>query len=148
MLLVASIILVLDQLTKTWAVRSLNDGNAIDLVMGVRFNLYFNPGAAFSTGTALGPVFGVAAVVVSAWLVTFARKHRSRSVSIVTGLIIGGALGNVIDRLLRRGDGGFLGGYVVDFVDLGWWPVFNVADMGIVVGVVSMMVLLVRNPDL
>lgn len=148
MLVLAGIVLALDQVTKTWALRALADSNTIDLALGARFSLYFNPGAAFSTGTALGPVFGVAAVVVSIWLVTFAHKHRSRGVSVISGLIIGGALGNVIDRLFRRGDGGFLGGYVVDFVDLGWWPVFNVADMGIVVGVISMMILLVRNPDL
>ena len=49
------------------------------------------------------------------------------------GLVIGGAIGNVLDRLFRAGDG-FLGGAVVDFIDLQWWPVFNVADMAITVG--------------
>ncbi len=85
---------------------------------------------------------------MSIWLVTFAREQRNLAVSLVAGLIIGGALGNVGDRLFRRGQGGFLRGFVVDFIDLGWWPVFNVADMGIVMGVIAMMALLVRNPDL
>ncbi len=141
-------LLVADQLSKSWAVNELADGNTIDLVLGARFNLHFNPGAAFSTGAALGPLFGVAAIIVSIWLLRFAHTQQHRPVSFVSGLIIGGALGNVVDRLFRRGDDGFLRGFVVDFIDLGWWPVFNVADMGIVVGVISMMVLLVRNPDL
>lgn len=145
---VAGVLLVLDQITKTWAVNALAEGKTIDLIAGARFNLHFNPGAAFSTGTALGPLFGVAAVAVSIWLVTFAREQRNLAVSLVAGLIIGGALGNVGDRLFRRGQGGFLRGFVVDFIDLGWWPVFNVADMGIVMGVIAMMALLVRNPDL
>ncbi len=141
-------LLVIDQITKTWALNALEDGKAIDLILGARFSLHFNPGAAFSTGTALGPVFGVAAVVVSIWLMAFARKQQNTAISVVSGLIVGGALGNVVDRLFRRGRGGFLEGFVVDFIDLGWWPVFNVADMGIVLGVLAMMVVLVRNPEL
>ncbi len=145
---VAIFVLVVDQLTKRWALGELSAGRTIDLLGSLRFNLHFNDGAAFSTGGGFGPLFGLAALVVSVWLVFYARKHESLLLRVVLGLIAGGAIGNVADRAFRRGDGGILGGYVIDFIDLGWWPIFNVADMAIVAGVAAMMVALVRNPDL
>ena len=67
------------------------------------------------------------------------RRNGSMLSAVGIGLVIGGAIGNVLDRLLRAGDG-FLGGAVVDFIDLQWWPVFNVADMAITVGGVILVV--------
>ena len=61
------------------------------------------------------------------------RRTGSMLSAVGIGLVIGGAIGNVSDRLFRAGDG-FLGGAVVDFIDLQWWPVFNVADMAVTVG--------------
>jgi signal peptidase II len=63
------------------------------------------------------------------------------------GLVAGGALGNLLDRLLRSGGDGLVGGHVVDFIDLQWWPVFNVADMGIVGGAILLALLSFRAPD-
>jgi signal peptidase II len=60
--------------------------------------------------------------------------------AVALGLVVGGALGNLTDRAFRAGDG-FLGGGVIDFVDLQWWPVFNVADSGVVVGAVLLFLL-------
>ena len=75
--------------------------------------------------------FGVLYAVVAVLLVSVGRSS-SRWYPLAVGLVIGGAVGNVIDRLFR-GDGG-LHGAVVDFIDLQWWPIFNVADMAVVIG--------------
>jgi signal peptidase II len=63
------------------------------------------------------------------------RKQSNVVMLIATGCIIGGAIGNVLDRVFRGN--GFMDGAVVDFIDLRWWPVFNVADIGIVCGAIA-----------
>lgn len=131
---VALTVLVLDQLTKSWAVDRLSDGSTIDVIGSLRFNLAFNSGAAFSQGTGLGPWIALVAIGVVIALVWTSRSATSRLGAVAIGLVVGGALGNVCDRLLRDGPGGFLGGAVVDFIDLQWWPIFNIADSAVVVG--------------
>ncbi|MDZ7734062.1 MAG: signal peptidase II [Acidimicrobiia bacterium] len=84
----------------------------------------------------------VALVVVGA-LVWTGRSLSSRSGAVALGLVLGGALGNLADRAFR-GDG-LLSGRVVDFIDLQWWPVFNVADMGVVVGAILLLVVSYRT---
>jgi len=74
------------------------------------------------------------------------RSVGSRLGAVALGMIVGGALGNIIDRAFR-GDDGFMSGAVVDFVDLQWWPIFNVADIGIVVGGVLLVWSTLRAPD-
>ena len=139
MLSAASAVLLADQLTKLWAVRRLVDGD-IDLFWTLRFRLVFNQGVAFGLGTSLAPLITVAAVVVSLGLLAFSWSAPRRAVAALAGLALGGALGNLGDRAFR-GDGGFFGGAVVDFVDLGWWPVFNVADAAISLSLVTFAVL-------
>jgi signal peptidase II len=78
-------------------------------------------------------VIGVIALVVVVVLLTMLRRNGSTVAAVAVGLVIGGAAGNVADRLFRSGNG-FLGGEVVDFIDLQWWPVFNVADACVVIG--------------
>ena len=129
----AAVVVVVDQLTKWWAVEALDDGRVIDLVWTLRLRLVFNTGAAFSSFQGLGPLLGVAAVAVAAALLLNRRLVSGRWSAIATGCIAGGALGNLADRLFRSDDG-FLGGAVVDFIDVQWWPVWNVADMGVVLG--------------
>nr|MBO2504099.1 hypothetical protein [Thermoanaerobacterales bacterium] len=73
------------------------------------------------------------AIIVVAVLLRTGRHATRPVVAVALGMVLGGALGNLIDRAVREGDG-FLGGGVVDFVDLQWWPVFNLADSAIVVG--------------
>lgn len=123
----------LDQLTKWWAVETLDNGRVIDVAWTARFNLVRNDGAAFSVGSGLTRLIAIAAIAVSVALVVAARRVKYRSAVAAMGLILGGAIGNVIDRFLRSGDG-FLRGRVVDFIDFQWWPVFNIADIGVVVG--------------
>jgi signal peptidase II len=130
----AAVVVVLDQLTKHWALQALADG-PIDLVGSLRLNLVFNDRAAFSLGgggnTAVIASIGIVLVAV---LVTMGLRAERRGWALGLGIVLGGALGNLVDRAFRAGDG-FLGGRVVDMVDVQWWPVFNVADAALWVGI-------------
>tara|TARA_Y100000588_G_scaffold355679_1_gene411160 strand:- start:141 stop:617 length:477 start_codon:yes stop_codon:yes gene_type:complete len=132
-LLAGAAVLLLDQLTKAWALSALDAGRTIDLVWTLRFRLIFNTGAAFSQGEGLGPLLAILVLVVVGLLVRLGARTGDPVARLCIGVIIGGALGNLADRAFRSGDG-FLGGAVVDFVDLQWWPVFNLADAAVVVG--------------
>lgn len=151
-LLVAAVVIALDQLTKWWALETLTPGSCrqpdacIDLVAGVRFRLVFNTGAAFTTGSGLGPLLAILAMALTTVLLVLAARQRSRLMVILFGAIAGGAMGNLADRIFRADDGLFSGA-VVDFIDVGWWPVFNVADSAIVVGVVLVMIRTILTPD-
>jgi len=135
---VAVVWFLLDQLSKNWAQSAL-DTRDVDLVGSLRFHLAFNTGASFSMGNGYGPWIALVALVIIAVLVWQGRTVTSRLGAVALGLIVGGALGNVADRALR-GDQGFFHGAVIDFIDLQWWPVFNVADVGVVVGAVLLVV--------
>jgi signal peptidase II len=135
--LIAVTIVVADQVTKHWALNALGDGRTIDIVGSLRFNLAFNTGMAFARGQGLGPVIAVIGVLVVAYLLIGLRRD-TRSGSVFVGMVAGGAAGNIVDRLFR-GDG-WLQGAVVDFIDLQWWPIFNVADAAIVVGAGALVV--------
>ena len=130
---VAAVVVVADQLTKTWALRALAD-ETIDLVGSLRLRLVFNTGSAFSIGAGLGPVLAVVGVVVVVVLLRTSKDLDGLPALAGLGLVLGGAVGNLADRAFRAGDG-FLSGGVVDFVDLQWWPVFNLADAAICLGV-------------
>ena len=129
---VAMVIAIADQLTKSWAVNALDNGRNIHLFWTLRFHLSFNTGMAFSTGRNWGPVIGVAAMLVVVALLLSLRRQPGRLTSFSVGLIVGGAVGNVIDRLFR--DPAWLRGGVVDFIDFQWFPIFNIADMGVTIG--------------
>lgn len=144
-LLIGALVITVDQLTKDWAQRALGDGDVVDVVWKLRFNLAYNRGMAFSRGDGLGPIVPVLAIGVVAVLLIAVGRSSSRWFIAAVGLVIGGALGNVIDRLFR-GDG-WLRGAVVDFVDLQFWPIFNVADMAIVVGGAILVVTTLRGDD-
>ena len=136
---IAAAVVLFDQLTKHWAVHRLSGGRTVDVVGSLRFNLTYNSGMAFSRGKGLGPVIGVIALVVIVALLASLRRNGSILSTVGLGLVIGGAVGNILDRLFRDGNG-FLGGTVVDFIDLQWWPVFNVADSAITVGGIILVV--------
>lgn len=149
----AIIVVILDQATKIWAVDRLVAGpcteegdGCIDLLLSLRLHLVYNRGAAFSTGTDLGPLFGLIALVMSAGLLVVASRRRDRWTPVLLGLIAGGAIGNLIDRIARADDG-ILSGPVVDFIDLQWWPVFNIADSAVVVGVLAYIVYSLFEPE-
>ena len=131
----ALVVLILDILTKGWAMSALSDGRDIHIFWTLHFALTHNEGMAFSTGTNVGPFIGMLAIVVIAILIFTLRKQSSVISLVATGCIIGGAIGNVLDRVFRGS--GFMDGAVVDFIDFRWWPVFNVADIGIVCGAIA-----------
>lgn len=139
---VATLILAADQLTKAWAVTALDD-QIIPVVWTLRLRLAYNTGFAFSAGQGLGPVLAVAALVIVGVLWVFRSRVRGLWPAVCLGAIIGGALGNLSDRVLR--DDRWGSGAVVDFVDLQWWPIFNVADAAITVGVAGLMLYLYRT---
>jgi signal peptidase II len=132
---VALAVVVLDQATKWWALRELQDQRIIELVWTLQFRLAYNTGAAFSfgAGSTWGRWLPLAALAVVVALLWQGRTARSTLGAVALGLVVGGALGNLADRAFR-GDGAFFSGAVVDFIDVQWWPVFNVADMGVVIG--------------
>ena len=142
-LVVAMVVLILDQVTKTLAQRRLTDGT-FDLFWTVRFNLTTNSGMAFSRGRGFGPIIGVLALAVIVALLVTLRTEGSRLARVAVGAIIGGAIGNVADRLFRSG-GGFLRGEVIDFIDFQWWPIFNVADIGVVLGGITLSLASLRH---
>ncbi|MDP7210028.1 MAG: signal peptidase II [Acidimicrobiales bacterium] len=133
--LVGSLVLILDQLTKWWAVGALDDGRTIDLFWTLRLRLVENTGAAFSRGEGLGPLIGLLVIGVVVLLVRLGARTADPAARLVVGAVVGGALGNLVDRAFRSEDG-LMGGAVIDFVDLQWWPVFNLADSVVVVGAV------------
>lgn len=131
--------MVLDQLTKWWALERLSGGRIVEVAWTLRFRLTFNTGMAFSLAGGFAPWIALLALAVVVFLVWQGRTVTTRTGAVALGLVLGGAVGNLLDRAFR-GDAGFLGGAVVDFIDLQWWPVFNVADMGVVVGAILLVV--------
>jgi signal peptidase II len=133
-LIVAAIVISADQLTKHWAVNALSGGRERHVVGSLQWNLAYNTGMAFSRGQGLGPVIALLALLVVIVLVVGTARIGSRTARIAAGLLIGGALGNLLDRVFRGR--GWLHGAVIDFIDVQWWPIFNVADMAVSTGAV------------
>jgi len=131
-IVIALVVVLLDQTTKHWAVNALADGHIIDVIWTLQFNLAYNSGMAFSRGRGLGPVIAVVATIVIVWLLASLRSGGTKLSRFGMGCLIGGAVGNLLDRLFR-GDA-WLQGSVVDFIDFQWFPIFNVADMAITIG--------------
>lgn len=138
----AIVTIVVDQFTKWLALDRLEVGRPVDVFWTLEWELVYNTGSAFSIGEGFGPIIGVLAIVISIVLLVMSRRAQARWLAALFGIIAGGAIGNVIDRIFRVGDcpvgdcDGFLGGAVIDFIDFNWWPVFNIADICIVVGAI------------
>jgi signal peptidase II len=135
---VAGVIWTLDRMSKLWVEHSLAGRPPIIVIPGV-LDLRFttNPGGAFSLGQRASWIFVGASILVAVAIVTTAFRHTNVTTAIALGLILGGALGNLTDRIVR---GPGFSGHVVDFVDFHVWPVFNVADSAIVIGAVLLAV--------
>ena len=133
-LAVAAGVVVVDQLTKVWAVSALSDGPVHVVGSLLQLRLTRNPGGAFSLLTNLTPVLAVLAVVMAAYIVRTTRRTTDVVMAFSLALVLGGAVGNLVDRLVRSP--GFLRGEVVDFLKVPHWPTFNVADSAITVGVI------------
>ena len=135
---IAAGVLALDQLSKWWAVNALDD-RIIDLVGSLRLRLTFNHGAAFSISQGRGALISLLAIAVVGVLVFSGRQATRPLPAVALGMVLGGAIGNLADRAFREGDGA-LGGGVVDFIDLQWWPIFNLADSAVVCGALLLVV--------
>ena len=137
-------VLTLDLLTKLLAVRELTDREPVELAGGVlTLRLVRNSGAAFGMAQGLTVVLTALALVVVAVILRMASRLRSTWWAVALGLVLGGALGNLVDRLFRAPGPGR--GHVVDFLELPSWPVFNLADSAIVFAGVLMVLLSARG---
>ena len=127
-------IVAIDQLTKIWAVAALSDGPKHVIGDFVELELTRNGGGAFSRFQGMTPILAIGAVFVTFVLARVLHRMTDRVLVVALTLVLGGALGNLVDRFARWP--GFLRGHVIDFVAVGWWPVFNVADSCITIGAV------------
>ncbi|GAA1835699.1 signal peptidase II [Agromyces salentinus] len=138
-----------DQLSKFLVVSNLTEGETVP-VLGEVLQWHFvrNPGAAFSLASGMTWIFTILAAGVITFIIWFARRIRSVAWGLVFGLLLGGVLGNLTDRLFR--EPGFGLGHVVDFVSTPWLipAIYNVADMAIVSSMVLFMVLTIRGVGL
>lgn len=139
MAVVVSLVVAADQLTKSLAVSRLA-GGPVHLFGPLRFQLSYNTGVAFSLGSGLTVPIVIVVVVLVALVAWFGRTVPSTGAAVAVGMILGGALGNLADRVFRGHRGA-----VVDFVYSGFWPTFNVADACIVCGCVALAVILWRS---
>jgi signal peptidase II len=150
--IVAAVVLAADVVTKVVAVAGLENRAPVELLGGsVYLVLVRNPGAAFSLATGYTWVLTLIAVAVVVAIVRIGRRLQSRGLAVALGLVLGGSLGNLGDRLLRTP--GPLRGHVVDVVSLfapdgSVWPVFNLADACIVTGSILVVVLIMRGREL
>ena len=143
---VAAVILAADIATKVLAVRLLNPGQPVSIIGDtVTWTLVRNSGAAFSMATGYTWILTLIASAVVVGIVWMGRRLVSPWWAIGLGMILGGALGNLVDRFFRWP--GPLRGHVVDFLSIGWWPVFNVADACVVGGAVLLVALSVFGYD-
>ena len=143
------IVVLVDQATKWLVMGGLEPFEVIEVVPNLNLTLMFNTGAAFSFLAEAGGwqrwLFAAFALAISAALVVWLLRLREqeRTLAIALALIIGGAVGNLIDRLRL--------GYVVDFIDVFWrnhhWPAFNAADSAITIGIALLVVDMLRKPD-
>ena len=133
-----ALIVAADQATKSVAVARWSEQPRAIIGTHVQFLVTRNSGSAFSRFQNLTPVLAVGAIVVAVVLAHAARKATDTVTLCALVLLLGGALGNLTDRLVRAPS--FLSGHVVDFVQVGWWPVFNLADSCVTVGAVLIIV--------
>ena len=143
-LLVAGAVLAADQLTKWWAIQTLSDGPVIVAEGFLALRYVTNPGAAFGILPGAGSIIALAAIAAVVFILVVVRSVDLASEAAALGLVMGGALGNLTDRVFRGT--GLLDGEVVDFVDFDFFPAFNLADSAITVGALLALVLALR-PD-
>jgi signal peptidase II len=142
--ILALLVLAFDQATKWWAVAYL-EGRADINVIGefLRFNHTTNSGAAFNIGSNFTIFLTVFALIVTAGVVVYARKVVEMRWALGFGVLLGGVLGNLTDRIFRAPQ--FLHGHVVDFIQLPNWPIFNIADIAITLSGFWIAYLLIRD---
>ena len=140
----AAVVVIVDRLTKLWALNALADGEIVPIEGILGFDLAFNTGAAYGLFKGGGSVIAVGALVAAGLIIYALRSVERRFEAVTLGAIMGGALGNFVDRMTR--------GYVIDFIE--WhilsrprldWPTFNVADVGISVGAAVLLAYIAKD---
>lgn len=142
---VAVVIYALDRVSKFFVTQDLRVGQTVDFI-GTILQLHYveNSGAAFSLGSGTTWLFAIIASAVAVFIVIFARRIRSAAWAVLFGLLLGGTLGNLTDRLIR-GDS-FGNGHVIDFLQLIYFPaIFNIADVAISASMVLFVILTIRG---
>jgi signal peptidase II len=138
--LVAAVTVAADQAAKALVRATIDRGDALHVFLGIKLVNVRNSGIAFGLASGGGVVLVIFAALALAALLIFFARHRGRPlVWLPTGLLIGGAAGNLIDRVAE--------GSVTDFIDLPLWPVFNVADIGVTVGMLLLLYVLEGPPS-
>ncbi len=141
---VAVLVLALDIVSKVTVVATLSNRTPIRLLGGfLTLRVDRNPGAAFSLGTSMTIVFSAIAISVIVVILRTSRRIRSVPWAVTLGLLLGGATGNLADRIFRYP--GIFRGYVVDWIQVPHWPVFNLADSAIVCGGILAVLLSARG---
>jgi signal peptidase II len=143
LLMIAAVVFAADLGTKALVVAKMTPGEPISIIGDVvRLTLVRNPGAAFSMATGMTWLLTLIAAAVVVGVIRIGRSLRSVGWAVGLGLVLGGAVGNLVDRLFRAP--GPLEGHVVDFISVtSWWPVFNLADSSIVCGAILLVALTV-----
>jgi len=134
---------LVDFLTKAWALSTLSSTPRPIVGRFLQFVLVKNSGAAFSFATGFTIFFTLVAFAVVVAVTFFAPRVTSQGWLIAMGLLLGGVLGNLTDRIFR--ETGFLSGYVIDWIEIPHWPVFNLADSAITVAAALAFILSLRN---
>jgi signal peptidase II len=137
---IAEVVVVVDQTTKTIAEDHLVSG-PVHVVGPLSWQLGFNTGSAFSLFTGDAPALVVVGIVLIGVLGVVAWRSPRWTTLAACGLVLGGALGNLTDRVVRGHDGA-----VIDFINVRYWPTFNVADTCIVLGVIVLALSFLRRP--
>lgn len=137
-------VVLLDQLTKSWVVANHSETPLSIVGDTIELRLARNPGGAFSSFTNATVVLAVLAIGLSIWLARTIRSSTDRATVVALSMVLGGAIGNLIDRFFRSP--GVLRGHVVDFVRVGSFPSFNVADSAITCGAILLILLSFRSP--
>jgi len=146
LLVTALIVVLLDLVTKVWAVARLENQSDIK-VLGefLKFSFVRNPGAAFSFGTSVTWVFTLMAIAVSIAILLISRNVTNKPWAIALGGLLGGAVGNLIDRIFRSPE--VFQGHVVDFISIPNYPMFNISDSAVVLSAIAMVILSFRGVE-
>jgi signal peptidase II len=142
----AVFVVVADQISKAVALATLSDGESVRALDGLlHWTLQRNPGAAFGIFRRAPALFTLLAIAIAAAIIVTSPKVRDRLNGVALGLVLGGALGNLADRLFRSP--GPFRGRVIDFIDFRVWPTFNLADSAVVVGALLLAIASFRSGD-
>lgn len=142
----AAVVVAFDLATKVWAVATLENESNIQVIgTFLQFSFFRNPGAAFSIGTNVTWVFTIISIAVAIAILAISKNVVNRVWAIALGAMLGGALGNLIDRLFRSPEP--FQGHVVDFILLPNYPMFNISDSAVVVGAITMVILSIRGVE-